>query len=61
MKSPAGFVPGSKSGWHHAVLDEGVQRVKKDNKDMKARLAQLEDLVSSLTENGNKKGKKNGN
>ena len=59
MKSPAGFVPGKKSGWHHAVLDEGTQRVKKDNKDLKKRLADLEDIVNSLTTNS-KKNKKNG-
>ena len=55
MKSPAGYKPGVNAGWHHAVLDPGLQKTKKDNKDLKKRLATLEELVNGLT---NKKPKK---
>lgn len=55
MKSPAGYKPGVNAGWHHAVLDPGTQRVKAENKDLKERLATLEELVNGLT---NKKPKK---
>lgn len=56
MKSPAGYKPGNKAGWHHTIsLDPGTQRVKAENKDLKERLATLEELVNGLT---NKKPKK---
>ena len=55
MKSPAGYKPGNKAGWNHAVLDPGTQRVKAENKDLKERLATLEEMVNGLT---NKKPKK---
>ena len=55
MNSPAGYKPGVNAGWHHAVLDPGLQKTKKDNKDLKKRLATLEELVNGLT---NKKPKK---
>lgn len=49
MKSPAGYKPGIKAGWHDAMIDETSIRLKKDNKDLKQRLSILEDLVNNLT------------
>lgn len=49
MKSPAGYKPGVNAGWHHAVLDPGLQKTKKDNKDLKKRMSELEATIVALT------------
>ena len=63
MRSPAGFRPGVKSGYHDAILDHGVQKIKAENKDLKAQLAELQgkvdEIVNSLNSSSPKKGKAN--
>jgi hypothetical protein len=56
-RSPAGFIKGQKAGWHEAIFDSGLQKVKAENKDLKQRLEQLEAIVQDLT---TKKTKKSG-
>ena len=59
MKSPVGFRPGQKRGWHDANLDAGVQKMKQENKTLKEHLAVLQgkvdEIVDSLNSNGSKK------
>ena len=55
MNSPAGYKPGVNAGWHHAVLNQGLQKTKKDNKDLKERMLVLEAALKALTEVSDKR------